>query len=262
MKHFLCALLLASTPVGMARAEAPEVLDTEAEAAATANDADDDQDSDDKAENKKDGFDIGQVMAMFDKLFPAQPNPLPERLALSRNTVKGLFPDGTYARLLDGMMDSVMDRIMNFSEADFGMKGKDGKPPSTETLRQAAVKDDPHFEERMKITERVMMEEMAKLGGILEPKLREGLARSMARRFDEKQLTDINAFLATDSGRAFGSQSMAMWVDSDVLRGMIGSVPEIVTALPEAMQRLEAETAHLPKPKKMDEAAKKSGKAE
>jgi len=252
MKHFLCALLLTAAPVGMAKASTPTVTETHAEAA----DVDDDADAagEEQAAAKKNDFDLGQMMAMFDKLFPAQPDPPPERLALSRLTVNGLFPDGTYARLLDGMMGSVMDRIMDFSEADLGVKGKDGKPPSRETLRQAAVKEDPHFEERMKITERVMMEEMAKLGKILEPKLREGLARSMARRFDETQLTDINAFLATDSGRAFGSQSMAMWVDSDVLRGMIGSFPEIITAMPAAMQRLETETAHLPKPKKKEEA--------
>ncbi len=196
------------------------------------------------------------MLAVFEKLFPAQPDPLPQRLALSRVTVQGLFPDGTYAGMMDGMMDNVVDRILNLSEADFGMKPKDGKPVSKATLREAALKDDPHFEERMRIMERVIGEEMAKISKIMEPKLREGLARSMARRFDEKQLTDINAFLATDSGRAYGKQSMAVWVDSDVMRAMVASFPEIMTAMPDAMKRLEAETAHLPKPKKKDEAKK------
>jgi hypothetical protein len=72
----------------------------------------------------------------------------------------------------------------------------------------------------------------------------------MARRFDDKQLRDVNAFLATDSGHAFGSQSMAMWVDADVLRAMVGSFPAIIEAMPSAAKRLEAETAHLPKPPK------------
>jgi hypothetical protein len=71
----------------------------------------------------------------------------------------------------------------------------------------------------------------------------------MARRFDEKQLADLNAFLATDSGKAFGSQSMAMYVDPDVMRAMIGSFPEMMKAMPDAMKRVEAATAHLPKPK-------------
>ena len=63
-------------------------------------------------------------------------------------------------------------------------------------------------------------------------------------------LTDINAFLATDSGRAFAGQTMRMWVDPDVMRSMMQAMPHMIGAMPGAMIRLEAETAHLPKPKK------------
>lgn len=41
-----------------------------------------------------------------------------------------------------------------------------------------------------------------------------------------------------------------MWADSDVLRSVTSAFPEIMSALPAAIKRLEAETAHLPKPKK------------
>lgn len=198
---------------------------------------------------KKDNFDLAKMMAVFDKIFPAQPEPDPARLALSRTSVQALFPDGTYARLMGGIMKSVADRVMNLSDADFGKSGK-GKPASTTTLREQLKKDDPYFDERMKIYERVIGDEFAKLAVIIEPKLREGLARSMARRFDAKQLTEINAFLATDTGKAFGSQSLAMWVDPDVMRAMIQSMPEMMMSMPDVMKRLDAETAHLPKPKK------------
>lgn len=195
-------------------------------------------------------FNPADIISMFDKIFPAQPDPAPGRLALSRVAVQGLFPNGTYARLMDGLMTGMAERILGMSEADFSKTGRNGKAPSTLTLRDQMKKDDPHFEERMRITERVLMEEMARLSVIIEPKMREGLARSMARRFNEMQLGDLNAFLATESGRAYGAQSMAMWVDSDVMRAMIGSFPEIIAAMPGAMQRLEAATAHLPKPPK------------
>jgi hypothetical protein len=194
-------------------------------------------------------FDLGQMMAVFDKIFPPQPEPPPARLALSRTAVQGLFPDGTYARMMGGMMHGVVDRVMGLSQADFGKQGEPGKPADTATLRQTLMKNDPNFEERMRIMERIVGEEMAKIAAVIEPRLRDGLAHSMARRFDEKQLTDINAFLATDSGRAFGSQSMAMWVDPDVMRAMLNSFPEIMTAMPGAMKRIETETARLPKPK-------------
>jgi hypothetical protein len=194
-------------------------------------------------------FDIGQMMAIFDKIFPAQPEPPAPRLALSRTAVQSLFPDGTYARMMGGMMHGIADRVMGMTAADLGAKPDKGKAADTMTLKEKLAKDDPAFEERMRIMEQVIGEEFAKMAAIVEPRMRDGLARSMARRFDEKQLADLNAFLATDSGKAFGSQSMAMYVDPDVMRAMIGSFPEMMKAMPDAMKRVEAATANLPKPK-------------
>ena len=194
-------------------------------------------------------LDIGQMMAIFDKIFPAQPDPPAPRLALSRTAVQSLFPDGTYARMMGGMMHGIADRVMGMTAADLGARPGKGKAADTMTLKQKLAKDDPAFDERMRIMEQVIGEEFAKMAAIVEPRMRDGLARSMARRFDEKQLADLNAFLATDSGKAFGSQSMAMYVDPDVMRAMIGSVPEMMKAMPDAMKRVEAATAHLPKPK-------------
>lgn len=194
-------------------------------------------------------LDVGQMMAIFDKIFPAQPDPPAARLALSRTAVQGLFPDGTYSRMMGGMMHGIADRVMNLTAADFGAKPGGDKAAATMTLRQTLAKDDPDFDEHMKMMEQVIGEEFAKMAAIIEPRMRDGLARSMARRFDEKQLADLNAFLATDSGKAFGAQSMAMYVDPDVMRAVMSSFPEMMKAMPEAMKRIESETAKLPKPK-------------
>ena len=51
---------------------------------------------------------------------------------------------------------------------------------------------------------------------------------------------------------------MRMWMDPDVMRSMFQSFREMMTAMPAAMKRLEAETAHLPKPKKPKSAGMKS----
>ena len=171
-----------------------------------------------------------------------------------------MLPDGTYAALFDDVMSGLVDRMLSLSPADFD--AKDAKATASRaTLRDQIAKGDPHFEERMRITRRVISEELIKLSAVLEPKLREGLARSIARRFDEAQLKEINAFLATDSGRAFAGQTMRMWFDPDVLRSMMQSFPHMITAMPGAIARLEAETAHLPKPKKT-ETKKAEAKAE
>ena len=117
MKSFVCALLLLSAPI--AANAAPVSIPEEQEAA---------KEPDSKAQSEP--FDPAQLVAVFEKLFPAEPDPAPERLALSRVTVQGLFPDGTYGQLMDGMLGGIADRVLDLSEADFGSKGKDGKPPS------------------------------------------------------------------------------------------------------------------------------------
>jgi len=150
------------------------------------------------------------------------------------------------------MMSGVVDRVMAMKPGDFMPQKGDAKVASNLSLHDQLKKDDPYFDERMKIMRKVIGEELIKISAVMEPKLREGLARSIARRFDEKQLGEINAFLATDSGRAFAGQTMRMWVDPDVMRSMIQTMPHMISAMPGAMMRLEAETAHLPKPKKKE----------
>jgi hypothetical protein len=55
---------------------------------------------------------------------------------------------------------------------------------------------------------------------------------------------------------------MRMWVDPDVMRSMVQSIPHMIGAMPGAMIRLEAETAHLPKPKKEEKADEREKEAE
>jgi hypothetical protein len=216
-----------------------------------------------KTAEKADDFDMGKLFAMFDNLFPPGPEPVPARLALAKTTANGMFPNGTYVALFDDAMSGIVERVLSINPANLGVMG--GKVPaaatSGATLRESLAKEDPHFEERMKIMRRVIGEELVKISAVMEPKLREGLARSIARRLDEKQLTEVNAFLATDSGKAFAGQTMRMWVDPDVMRSMMQSMPHMIAAMPGAMIRLEAETSHLPKPKKKEEAKKAGAKS-
>lgn len=234
----VAALMIASPTANPSKAEQPEAAPV-------------------KVEPKRKAPDFAEFLKIFDKLFPPQPDPDPARLTAAQQSAKMLFPDGTYGRMMVGLVDTVATRVLNMSEADFDPKKADGKPASTETLHQSLVKGDPNFDERMAIIRRVIGEEMDKVSAILEPRMRDGLAWSMARRFDAKQLADLNSFLATDSGKAFGEQSMSMWIDPDIMRGMFGAVPDLIAVVPGIAARIEKETAHLPKPKKSKPAADK-----
>lgn len=247
MKAVMLAALLAGVPTPAAAQQPAEPKQNAPRS------AEPEKKASNEAKNKKsDELDMAQMMAMFDKMFPPQPDPAPERLGLARATANGVLPNGSYAAMFEEVMGGLVERVLSMNPADFEAKDSKGKAAATTSLREQMAKEDPHFEERIKITRRVIGEELLKLSVILEPKLREGLARSIARRFDERQLADINAFLATDTGRAFGSQTMRLWVDPDVMRSMFQSFPDMIAAVPGAMIRLEAATAHLPKPPRKD----------
>ena len=178
----------------------------------------------------------------------------PARLAAARTTVDPLFPLGTYERMMKGTMDQIMDSIM----------GQMFERPVAETLQGYGIEDeelddmgdtsfnelmkekDPHFEERMKISTRVMMDEMVKLMTAMEPEIRTALTKIYARKFTVGQLAEMNAFFATDTGSIFARDYMMVFVDPEMMQSMMSMVPEMMQAMPDIMKKVEDATKHLP----------------
>lgn len=201
--------------------------------------------------------DLASMMAMFDRLFPPLPDPDPTRLGLARGTAQAMLPPGAFSRGMVDYMGGFADRILAMKQSDLEALGKPGaklaatgKPEPT--LRDQLIAEDPWFAEREKLTRAAIVAEFDRLSIAIEPKLREGLARTMAHRFTDKQLADINGFMATDSGRVLGANYLGMWFDPELMRAMVTTMPDWIMAMPGAAQRIEAATAHLPKPPKKD----------
>ncbi|MEO7814311.1 MAG: hypothetical protein ABIR87_02585 [Sphingomicrobium sp.] len=206
-------------------------------------------------------------MAMFadmavkalDRVLPPQPEPDPARLALARTTMNGFLPAGSYPRMANVMTDNLMNGVYNRL---MGMTGTElsnaiGLPISSGadaalTLRQQASKGDPLFDARIKAYTAAFKEEMRQTMGVMEPRMREGMARAMARRFDAAQLTDLNRFFATDTGRAFGQDMILLFIDGDVFRGMFAAMPDLMRAMPQSAARFAAIEKQYPWPKKAE----------
>ena len=180
----------------------------------------------------------------------------PARLALARTAIDSVWPLGTYARLMKGTMDQMMDTMM---ESMFDMRASDFVPAnlpgakadpevSKLTMRQIMEKQDPHFQERLRITNRVMMEEMIPLMSRFEPDIREGLAVAYARKFTSEQLADLNRFFATPTGRVYAAESMVTMMDPEVMERMTQFAPQLIQAMPAIMEKVKAATASLPPP--------------
>lgn len=195
---------------------------------------------------------------MMERLFPAGPEPEPARLAIARQTTFAMFPKGTYGEAISSFAEGMADRVMSMSEADLAAmmppapalaadkKDAKGKtkaeaakpkaPPSNEPLRVALARKDPQFDAKYAAGKAYVKTMIVKVGDVMEPKFREGMARSMARKFDAAQLAEINRFLATPTGAAYGRQMIGMWFEPDVMRSTFDAMPDLVKLMPDLMK--------------------------
>lgn len=196
--------------------------------------------------------DMSAMFAMFDKLFPPQPDPDPARLALARTSAAAMWPNGAYGHMMTGMMGNVFDRAMQLKASDLpgGAKAKTAAADDDLSLHDMAMAKDPYFDKRAAAMRQVVEDEAGQVSAIIDPRIREGLARSMARRFDEHQLADINGFFATPSGQALATQYMQMWVDPDMMRSIFTSMPDMMKLMPGMMQKIKAASEKYPSPPK------------
>lgn len=186
-------------------------------------------------------------------LDPARPDA--NRLAAASKTIDYLFPLGTYERMMKGTMDQIMDSVLgglgNMTMGDMASgSGIDDADMSDEdrakTIAEISREADPHFEERMKISTAVMMDEMVTLMSSMEPAIRETLVSIYARKYDAAQLAEMNAFFATDTGTAFARDYMMVFVDPEMMQSMMGMVPKMMQSMPDIMKKVEDATSHLP----------------
>jgi hypothetical protein len=185
------------------------------------------------------------------------PPPAPADLALGREIAGKLLPDGTYERLMGGAMSQMMSGMTDqMSTMPIGPLLKAAGLPPTQaaqldkvTIQQIMDIVDPAYRQRMRIVMSVMVQQMGQAMGQFEPQMRDGLAQAYATHFTHVQLGDIAHFLDTPSGSAFAAQNMTMATDPVVVRKMAAFLPSLMQQMPAIMQKAQAATAGLPKPK-------------
>jgi hypothetical protein len=133
---------------------------------------------------------------------------------------------------MTGMQSGMMSQMFNKTPKDLGVEADKDAKDGDKTLGEYVREKDPHFEERMAITSRIMHEEIGKMMGQMEPQLRESLATLYARRFSMTELNDIAAFFRTPSGRNYAMQMIPMMSDPEYLQSMAGLAPKLMQGMP------------------------------
>lgn len=184
----------------------------------------------------------------------AKPPVDPERMAIARQTVASILPPGTMQRIMKDSMGNMEDMMLkgmfDIKASDLGVEGE-GKD---KTLREAMAEKDPHFEERMRISNQVMGEKMGTIFNKMEPRMREGMARAYARRFTVVELNEINRFFASPAGGSFARQSFELMTDPELMAEMVSFMPELLKEVPAIAEKVKKATAHLPPPPDEEEA--------
>jgi hypothetical protein len=197
--------------------------------------------------------DFAAMLGFIDKLFPPQPAPDPARLAMAQLSVQAMWPNGAYGKMTAGLVGGMFDRVMQLKTSDLAPLGsKAEKVTGTSrgdiSLHDQVANKDPYFDRRMAAMRDALDDELAKISAIVDPRIREGLARAMARRFDGVQLGEINRFFSTPTGQLFAGQYMQLWVEPDTMRSLFSSMPELMKLMPEISEKLKAANDKFPKP--------------
>jgi len=198
---------------------------------------------------------MATMLKLFDKFLPAGPEPEPARLVVARQATMTMFPKGAFGQAMTGFANRTVDRVLDMSEADFAdlippTKGKGSKdrkagPPSTDPLRLMLAKKEPNFDAKLAALRAFTGAMFVKFGDAAEPKFREGMARALARRFDTHQLAEIQTFLATPTGAAYGREMVGIWFEPDVMRGTFEMIPEMIRMSPDLMKDAAALDAQM-----------------
>jgi len=83
--------------------------------------------------------------------------------------------------------------------------------------------------------------------------VREGLASAYAKRFTATQLTELNSFFATPTGKAYAADSMVIFMDPEVMKKMQEFVPTMMKAMPAIVDKAKTASASLPEPRKLQD---------
>lgn len=202
---------------------------------------------------------IDDAIKMIEKIFgvdqlPAVP---PAQLALAQQTTTALVPTGSLAKMLDNMYGKLFQGLMGemggMSDMMLSIKtGVDSEQiAALDAKSKTAIADllDPYRQQREDQVMKVIKPLITEVLGDIEGPMRNGMAYAYARKFSAAQLTDLNSFFATPTGKAYTSEWMALQADPEVMLAMVKAVPPLIGKYMDRAPEIEKDMKDLPKEK-------------
>ncbi|MEM7688537.1 MAG: DUF2059 domain-containing protein [Pseudomonadota bacterium] len=182
---------------------------------------------------------FGDIFGTADPLTPEQEARVPAAQAV----VLQLFPEGTYAKMMDETMAPMMDSLLGNIAGSPAIQLMEltGLSPSELTsvddanLGEAVALLDPNASARNAEIADMTMSLISNVVVQIEPSYRAGLARAYAVRFTQDELADLAAYFATPVGEKYASESFLIFADPQVMSAMNEMMPAVMEAMPSMM---------------------------
>ncbi len=206
---------------------------------------------------------MDEAIALIEKMFDTSGLPPidPARLTLAEQTTAALIPAGSIEKMVDNLYGKMFKTLMGEfgGQSDMMLSIKTGVESDQiakldePTKGKVADMFDPHRKEREDQITRVIKPLISEALADMEPPMRSGLAKAYARKFTGAQLTDLNGFLASPTGRIYASEWMALQADPEVMLAVIKAVPPLITKFIDRAPEIEKDFKELPKEKQLSD---------
>jgi hypothetical protein len=197
---------------------------------------------------------IGNLLGdMFGSAEPLSPDE-EARLGAAMQVVTKLFPEGTYAKMMEETMAPMLDGMMGGlgGSPAIALSGLTGLDPFTlsevgdDKLVAALALLDPAASERNAALGEAMFGLISEVVIEIEPSYRTGLARAYAVRFTEAELTDLAAYFSTPVGEKYAAESFLIFADPQVMASMNEMMPAMMQRMPAMMEMMTTAGAEFP----------------
>lgn len=259
------AMLPLGAPAHAAQEEAPVAEVVAAEPAQVDEESSVPFDSEAYAEEQKAKMqkEMDEAIALIEKMFDTSNLPPidPSRLTLAQQTTAALIPNGSIEKMVDNLYGKMFKTIMGEfgGQSDLLLSIKTGveseQIAGLDEATKGKVADmfDPHRKEREDQITRAIKPLISEALADMEPPMRDGLAKAYARKFSGAQLTDLNGFLATPTGRIYADEWMALQADPEVMLAVIKAVPPLITKFIDRAPEIEKDFKELPKERQLSD---------
>ncbi|MEM8726105.1 MAG: DUF2059 domain-containing protein, partial [Pseudomonadota bacterium] len=183
------------------------------------------------------------------------------RVPAAQSVVVKLFPEGTYAKMMDETMRPMLDTMlgefggtpaMALSQLT-GLGPLDFAQVEDDKLKEALALFDPSAGERNAAMGNMMIGMISEVVEAIEPAYRAGLARAYAVRFTEAELADLDAYFKTPVGSKYAAESFLIFADPQVMSAMNDMMPAVMERMPQIMEGMTSISEDYPEGRKFSD---------